>query len=285
MKIAVASLLGTIFLKNLIDKTLRGMEAVVKSGRFAGGKAYGYRRHISLDVDGEVVRGHLEIHEKEAAIVARIFRDFAAGQSSIQIATALNADGIPGPRGGDWNASTIRGDPKKATGILNNPLYVGRLVWGRRQWRRNPDSEMRERRYRLRDQSEWIDIPVPQLRIIDNASWDAVQAEIKQRQRTTDTRSPAVNRAKSIFCPASSAAPAAAPVTPSVERIIIAVRARRSAGLAGTRSRFGKARWNMRHWRSYSINFSPRSMPASSSRLLTRRSGASPRHKPSAIRT
>jgi site-specific DNA recombinase len=32
---------------------------------------------------------------------------------------------VPSPRGGQWNASTIRGDPKKATGILNNPLYVG----------------------------------------------------------------------------------------------------------------------------------------------------------------
>jgi site-specific DNA recombinase len=34
----------------------------------------------------------------------------------------------PRPRGGQWNASTIRGDPEKATGILNNPLYVGRLM-------------------------------------------------------------------------------------------------------------------------------------------------------------
>ena len=51
--------------------------------------------------------------------------------------------------------------------IANNPLYIGRLVWGRRQWRRNPDSEMRERRYRLRDRSEWIEVAVPDLRIID----------------------------------------------------------------------------------------------------------------------
>ena len=90
---------------------------------------------------------------------------------------------MPGPRGGQWNASTVRGDPKKATGILNNPLYVGRLVWGRRQWRRNPDSEKRERRYRLRDHSEWIEVAVPDLRIIDDAQWSAVQAQIEQRQR------------------------------------------------------------------------------------------------------
>ena len=107
---------------------------------------------------------------------------------------------MPGPRGGQWNASTVRGDPKKATGILNNPLYVGRLVWGRRQWRRNPDSEKRERRYRLRDHSEWIEVAVPDLRIIDDAQWSAVQAQIEQRQRP-DARVPVArqNRKKHLL--------------------------------------------------------------------------------------
>jgi site-specific DNA recombinase len=183
IKFAVAGLLGAIFLKHLIDKTIRGMEAAILAGRFAGGRAYGFKRVIRLDARGELIRGLLEIDESQADIVRRIYTKFAAGQSSIQIAKALNEDGIPGPRGGQWNASTIRGDPKKAVGILNNPLYVGRLVWGRRQWRRNPDSEMRERRYRLRDESEWVEVAVPDLRIVDDRLWDAVHAQIEQRQR------------------------------------------------------------------------------------------------------
>lgn len=183
IKFAVAGLLGAIFLKHLIDKTVRGMEAAVLAGRFAGGRAYGFKRVIRLDARGELIRGLLEIDEARADIVRRIYTEFAAGQSSILIAKGLNEDGIPGPRGGQWNASTIRGDPKKAVGILNNPLYVGRLVWGRRQWRRNPDSEMRERRYRLRDKSEWVEVAVPDLRIVDDHLWDAVHAEIEQRQR------------------------------------------------------------------------------------------------------
>ncbi len=183
IKFAVAGMLGAIFLKHLIDKTVRGMEAAVLAGRFAGGRAYGYKRVIKLDARGEVIRGLLEIDAAQGVIVERIFAEFAAGASSIQIATRLNADGIPGPKGGSWNASTIRGDPKKATGILNNPLYAGRLVWGRRQWRRNPDSEKRERRYRLRDQSEWIEVAVPGLRIVNDSQWSAVQAQIEQRLR------------------------------------------------------------------------------------------------------
>ncbi len=200
IKFAVAGLLGAIFLKHLIDKTLRGMEAAVLEGRCAGGRSYGYKRVIRLDDRGERIRGLLEIDEAQAAIVERIFTEFAAGASSIQIATKLNTDGVPGPRGGQWNASTVRGDPKKATGILNNPLYVGRLVWGRRQWRRNPDSEKRERRYRLREPSEWIEVAVPDLRIVDDAQWSAVQTQIKQRSRpNTDVPVARQNRRKHLL--------------------------------------------------------------------------------------
>ncbi|WP_162236841.1 recombinase family protein [Sphingomonas sp. Leaf208] len=200
IKFAVAGLLGAIFLKHLIDKTLRGMEAAVLAGRCAGGRSYGYKRVIRLDDRGERIRGLLEIDEAQAAIVERIFTEFAAGASSIQIATKLNTDGVPGPRGGQWNASTVRGDPKKATGILNNPLYVGRLVWGRRQWRRNPDSEKRERRYRLREHSEWIEVAVPDLRIVDDAQWSAVQTQIEQRSRpSTDIPVARQNRRKHLL--------------------------------------------------------------------------------------
>lgn len=93
-------LFGAIFLKNLVDKTLRGMEAAVLAGRFAGGRAYGYKRVITLDARGDVTRGLLEIDEQQAAVVRRIFAEFAAGASSIQIATRFNAEGAPGPRGG-----------------------------------------------------------------------------------------------------------------------------------------------------------------------------------------
>ncbi|MGC6751874.1 recombinase family protein, partial [Escherichia coli] len=76
------------------------------------------------------IRGLIEIDEGQAAVVRQSFEWFASGLSSIQIAKRLNEQGVPGPRGGQWNASTIRGDPAKLVGILNNLLYVGRLVWG-----------------------------------------------------------------------------------------------------------------------------------------------------------
>src|SRR3546814_10796721 len=56
-----------------------------------------------------------------------------------------------------------------------------RSIWGRRKWRRNPDSENRERRYKMRDQSEWLEIEVPDLCIIDDELWEAVRAEMERR--------------------------------------------------------------------------------------------------------
>lgn len=88
---------------------------------------------------------------------------------------------MPGPRGGPWNSSTIRGDPRKHVGILNNPLYRGRLIWGRREWRKDPDSPRRKRRYRIREEKEWVKVDVPDLRIIDEATANAVDREFARR--------------------------------------------------------------------------------------------------------
>ena len=199
VKLAVAGLLGSMFLSNLQRKTLRGMKAAVLAGRIAGGKAYGYRRIDRVDERGEVVRGVFEIDDREAEVVRRIYAEFAAGRSAIQIATGLNLDMVPGPRGGEWNASTIRGDPKKFVGILHNPLYRGRIVWGRREWRKDPDSDRRERRYRLRDQSEWTTVEVPDLRIVDEALGLAVEAEVKRRAHGPNARIGAANRSRHLL--------------------------------------------------------------------------------------
>ena len=181
IKLAVAGLLGSMFLSNLRHKTLRGQRAAVLAGRLAGGRAYGYDRIPAQEHEGAGTV--LRVNEAEAAIVRRICAEFAGGRSSLQIATSLNAEGVPGPRGGQWNGSTIRGDPSKHVGILSNPLYRGRLVWGRREWRKDPDSPRRERRYRMREETEWVEVAVPDLRVIDEATANAVDAEFGRRAR------------------------------------------------------------------------------------------------------
>ena len=67
--------------------------------------------------------GEREIEPEQAAVVERIFRDFVAGVSPKQITKNLNREGVAGPFGGPWSPSTIYGNSKRGTGILNNELY------------------------------------------------------------------------------------------------------------------------------------------------------------------
>ena len=48
----------------------------------------------------------------------------------------------------------------------------------------------------MRDRSEWLEIEVPDLRIVDDGLWEAVQVEIKRRQRTGQEISPAKENRK-----------------------------------------------------------------------------------------
>jgi hypothetical protein len=116
----------------------------------------------------------LKIHPEEADIVRRIFRMFVAGISPKAIAQSLNADGIPGPRAA-WSPSTIHGHAGRGTGILNNELYIGRRVWDRQEYRKNPATGKRVSR--PRPQSQWVTSEVPELRIIDNDIWHAAKAK------------------------------------------------------------------------------------------------------------
>jgi hypothetical protein len=56
-----------------------------------------------------------------------MFADYLDARSPRDIASALNKKGVPGPRGGVWNASTIAGSRKRLNGILQNELYAGRI--------------------------------------------------------------------------------------------------------------------------------------------------------------
>ena len=122
------------------------------------------------------MRGERAINPFEADVVRRIFRDYAAGKSGQRIAAELNKEGITAPTGGDWGFSTITGNPKRGTGIINNEMYVGKLTWNRLTYIKNPDT--RKRQSRLNPESEWITQDIPELRIVDDALWQTV----KERQ-------------------------------------------------------------------------------------------------------
>src|SRR6201994_2697518 len=165
--IGIRGLVGQMQREDGAKKVRRGMAGVIRDGRHAGGRAYGYRK-----VPGKP--GELEIVEGEAAIVRRIFAAYAAGRPPREIAHDLNRENIHPPRGRRWNASTINGNAKRGTGLIFNELYAGHIVWNKVRMVKDPDTGKRLSRPNPRE--EWQSIDVPQLRIVEHSVWEQAHA-------------------------------------------------------------------------------------------------------------
>ena len=170
--VGLRDLLGGIHPKDTRDKVHRGMQGVVRDGRSAGGRAYGY-----CPVPSRTEA--LEIVEHEAEVVRRIHALRLDGPGSKAIAGALNRDGVLPPRGTTRNASTINGSPKRGYGLLSNPLYDGRQVWNRVGMVRDPDTGRRVRRDKPVD--EWMEEPAEHPRIVPAEVFAAVQARRREQ--------------------------------------------------------------------------------------------------------
>ena len=178
--VAVKGLLGSMFLDDLAQKTRRGQVGRVRAGRIPGGRCYGY----DVARDGEEC-GRRTINPAEAAIVRRIFAEYVEGRSPFAIVKELNREGIPAPRSGAWNASTLNGSRQRENGILSNSLYVGRLTYNRQHFIKDPANGRRQAR--RNDRSQWMTAEIPELAIIDAETWEAAQARRRSDQcRPTD---------------------------------------------------------------------------------------------------
>nr|WP_255356776.1 recombinase family protein [Thioclava sp. SK-1] len=102
LHIGLKGTMNAMFLSDLSKKTREGLRGRALAGKSAGGQTFGYRAVRAFDETGERLRGDLDIHPEEAAVVRRIMEDYAGGLSPKKIAEALNLERIPGPRGGSW---------------------------------------------------------------------------------------------------------------------------------------------------------------------------------------
>ncbi len=108
------------FSRKLSRRIARARRDAAREGKRSGGSApYG------LANDG---KGGLKFGKRsEVKIVRRIFDEFVKQLSSMNaIASRLNADKIPAPRGGVWHVATVRD-------LLMQPAYAGEFTYNRKQ--------------------------------------------------------------------------------------------------------------------------------------------------------
>ncbi|SCM71698.1 Phage integrase [uncultured Pleomorphomonas sp.] len=174
--VGLRGLVGQLYREDNSRKVRRGLQGLVREGRSAGGKPYGYKADPAN-------KGRLLLMEEEAAVVRRIFEDYAAGKSPRSIARELQIEHAPVPRGGaSWSANTIYGWAVRGSGILRNHLYAGQLVWNKVRMVKDPDTGRRVSR--PNPPSEWQITDVPEYQIVPTELFDRVQEMIAPRART-----------------------------------------------------------------------------------------------------
>jgi len=174
----VKSILSEQYLKDLGDKTSRGLRDRAQLGRVTGALPYGYMSATAPDGQGKVP----VVVATQAAIVQRIFRMRAAGRSYRDIAKTLNDEGVEPPRGRQKD-SRKRRDGWVMSGVrlmLHNSKYAGRWTFGARSWKKSPTTGKRVVRPA---ESPVVEVALPALRIVDEETWSRVQA-INEEART-----------------------------------------------------------------------------------------------------
>ncbi len=174
------NLLYDLYSKDLSMKVKASMRAVKEQGKYVGSVApFGYAK------DPED-RHKFVIAEDEAPVVRRLFRMYADGMSTVEIARIFNEEGVK-PPSQVWMEKGIRvACPKGGTFVwqhsgmlrmLKNRAYVGDLVQGVTECRKIRDDR------RVTDPERWIITENHHEPIIDRETFDKVQARFKKSGR------------------------------------------------------------------------------------------------------
>lgn len=144
------------------QKVMEKMRFMARNGQHTGGKpALGYR----------VEDGHLVICEEEAAVVRRIFSEYADGKSYREIIGGLNKDGIKTKRGNSFGSNSLHD-------MLHNEKYIGTLVYGAAPYR-----EDGTRNTHSKDGTDVIRIENAIPAIISKETFDIVQKRMALNKR------------------------------------------------------------------------------------------------------
>ena len=113
---------------------------------------------------------NLSINEEEAKVIRQMFTWYTEeGFGGAKIANMLNDRGIKTKRGNNWSQNSI-------CRILTNEIYTGKIINGKEEIADFLTGQRKEK-----DESEWMVTVRPELRIIDDETFDKAQGILKGR--------------------------------------------------------------------------------------------------------
>ena len=154
------------------------IKKMFEAGRPSTGKMLGYR----------LIDGQLRVVPDEAAIVRRIYELYLSGMGHTAIAETLLREGILPPKAAFWPRDTIHT-------ILTNEKYTGNLLLQKFYH----DDFRTKRKIRNRGERRMYYVEDSHEAIIDRETFNAVQREIKSRQRRFTTANNDGDDTKNLF--------------------------------------------------------------------------------------
>ena len=113
---------------------------------------------------------NLSINEEEAKVIRQMYKWYTEeGFGGAKIANMLNERGIKTKRGNNWSQNSV-------CRILTNEIYTGKIINGKEEIADFLTGQRKEK-----DESEWLVTVRPELRIIDDETFDKAQEILKGR--------------------------------------------------------------------------------------------------------
>lgn len=126
--ISVLASVAEIERSNIQEQTMAGRKQKARDGKWNGGFApYGYKL---VDKEGEKAKV-LVINEEEAELVRLIYKLYLQGMGLSRVAKWLNENGYTKKIRQNGSVSLISAAFVK--GVLDNPVYAGKIAYGRRK--------------------------------------------------------------------------------------------------------------------------------------------------------
>ncbi|MEN6314020.1 MAG: recombinase family protein [Clostridiaceae bacterium] len=178
------NILNEMYAKDISKKVRSVRQTSAKQGKFMGSKPpFGYIK--SPDNKHQLI-----IDPPAAAVVKRLFREFAGGESGRNIATKLNAEGVDTPAEYYFKQTgkrATRGDSCQQWGsttiiqLLRNQVYIGNMVQGKRKV-----SSFKTKKRLVTTPDSWIAVEDTHEAIIDRLTWDSVQRRMDNAKRAAN---------------------------------------------------------------------------------------------------
>lgn len=166
------NMMNDYYARGISQKTKAAKQTRAKQGMYLGSKApYGYKKDPAD-------KHHLIVDEAVADIVSRIFTMAENGWGFFKIAKTLRVEGIPNPQSYADGTHDIRWHITSVQKILQNPVYCGDLVQGRRGNRTMHGKQIQK------PEEEWIVVEDTHEPLVSREQWDTVQKQMQSRKRS-----------------------------------------------------------------------------------------------------